>query len=61
MPPLLTATLNEAARIVESRSKAWPSQSTLADADRLVHLTDRHLHAELLLADSEEAEDVDGG
>jgi len=38
----------------------WPPQSTLATVERLAHLTRSYLHAALLLADTEEAEDVDG-
>jgi hypothetical protein len=42
MHPLLAAALDEATPMVESRGWAWPTPSTLAQAERLLSLTPRH-------------------
>lgn len=60
VPPLLAAKLSEAALMVESRGWTWTPQSTLADAERLADETQVPAYCELL-ADAEEAEDIDGG
>lgn len=61
MHPLLAAAPNEAALMVESRGWTWPPQSTMVDVERLAYMTHRYLHAALLLADTEEAKDLDCG
>lgn len=42
MHPLLTAALDEAALLVESRGWVRPTPSTLAEAERLLRLTSGH-------------------
>lgn len=42
MHPLLAAALDEAQPLVESRGWAWPTPSTVAEAERLLSLTYRH-------------------
>ena len=42
MHPLLVTALNEAKPLVDSRGWAWPTPSTLAEAERLLSLTPRH-------------------
>ena len=42
MHSLLAAALDEASPLVESRGWAWPTPSTLAEAERLLSLTSRH-------------------
>ncbi len=47
--------------MVESRGWTWPPQSNMVDVERLAYMTHRYLHAALLLADTEEAKDLDCG
>lgn len=42
MHPLLATALDEAQPLVESRGWAWPTPSTLAEAERLLSLTSHH-------------------
>jgi hypothetical protein len=42
MHPLLAVALDEAKPLVESRGWAWPTPSTLAEAERLLSLTSSH-------------------
>ena len=42
MHPLLAVALDEAKPLIESRGWAWPTPSSLAEAERLLRLTSRH-------------------
>lgn len=42
MHSILATALNEVTPLVESRGWAWPTPSTLAEAERLLDLTSRH-------------------
>jgi len=49
MHPLLAAALDEAKPLGESRGWAWPTPSTLVEAERLLSLTFRHRPPTILI------------